>query len=130
VKNLLSPWQTTKLKSDLRRRFEALRETVHQHLLKSDEERARLFADRAGDLEDQSVTELLIDVDRAEISREFDELRDIEEALARLRRQTYAVCLSCNTPIPYDRLAAYPTAKRCLRCQAAYEDAHGSRMGR
>jgi DnaK suppressor protein len=130
VKNLLSPWQTTKLESDLRRRFEALREAVHQHLLKSDEERARLFADRAGDLEDQSVTELLIDVDRAEIAREYDELRDVEVALGRMRRGTYGVCLSCNTPIPYDRLAAYPTAKRCLRCQAAYEHAHGGAAGR
>ena len=37
-------------------------------------------------------------------------------ALARLRRAEYGVCSHCGGDIPFVRLAADPTLKRCGRC--------------
>jgi RNA polymerase-binding transcription factor DksA len=37
-------------------------------------------------------------------------------ALARLHRAEYGVCRSCGGDIPFVRLAADPTEKRCGRC--------------
>lgn len=32
--------------------------------------------------------------------------------------------VDCEALAPYARLAAYPTAKRCLGCQQIYESTH------
>jgi RNA polymerase-binding transcription factor DksA len=117
----LTPSQLATLKSALRDRFETLRQTLHEHLLKSDDERARLLADSVRDTEEDSVTDLVIDLDLAEIDRDLGELRDVEQALERMRELAYGRCMDCRTTIPYERLNAYPTAKRCLRCQSMHE---------
>lgn len=113
--------QTAILKETLRDLSGQLRETLRQHLLKSDDDRTRLLADRVGDLEDASVTDLIVDLDLAEIDRDLEELRDVEAALGRMQQRTYGVCIACNGAIPYERLTAYPTAKRCVRCQRVHE---------
>jgi DnaK suppressor protein len=117
----LSPSQLTTLRSTLRDRFETLRQILHEHLLKSDDERARLLADSVRDAEDESVADLVIDLDLAEIDRDLEELRDVEAALGRLQQNAYGRCSDCRVPIPFERLTAYPTAKRCFRCQTLHE---------
>ena len=123
----LTPSQMTTLKVVLRSRDEALRQSVHEHLLKSDDERARLLADSVRDVEDESVTDLLIDLDLAEIDRDLEELRDVEAALGRVQRKEYGSCSDCRQPIPFERLSAYPTAKRCYRCQTLHEKTYAGK---
>jgi DnaK suppressor protein len=112
---------TATLKTTLRDTTQRLRETLQQHLLKSDDDRARLLADRVGDLEDDSVADLIMDLDLAEIDRDLEGLRDAAAALQRMQQGKYAVCITCGLPIPFERLRAYPTAKRCVRCQRIHE---------
>ena len=52
---------------------------------------------------------------------ETAELGDIEAALARVQAGTYGTCSDCGVTIPPARLNAYPTAKRCIDCQAKAE---------
>ena len=54
---------------------------------------------------------------------ETAELGDIEAALERVQAGTYGTCTDCGVTIPTARLAAYPTAKRCIDCQTLVE--HG-----
>jgi DnaK suppressor protein len=124
MKQALQPQQASTLKSTLRSRMAALREEIRQDLLKSDDDRARLLADRVGDLEDDSLADLIIDLDLAEIDRDLEELRDVEAALDRMQQGAYGVCATCSGEIPYERLAAYPTAKRCQRCQRIHEQTY------
>jgi RNA polymerase-binding transcription factor DksA len=42
-------------------------------------------------------------------------LAEIDEALDRVARGTYGVCVVCGEPIPAARLAARPFATRCVR---------------
>jgi DnaK suppressor protein len=121
MKERLTPNQTATLKATLRQSQAALRDALHEHLLKSDDERARLLADRVRDLEDESVADLIFDLDLAEIDRDIEELRDVEAALERIKEDAYGVCVNCQGAIPYERLTAYPTAKRDLRCQTIHE---------
>jgi RNA polymerase-binding transcription factor DksA len=123
----LSPSQSAALKTMLRKRFEALRDVLHEALLKSDDDRAKLLADSVRDAEDESVADLLIDLDLAEVDRHLEELRDVEGALGRLQQKTYGSCMSCTGSIPYERLAAYPTAKRCYRCQRVHEKTYAEK---
>jgi RNA polymerase-binding transcription factor DksA len=121
MKERLTPKQIAALKTALDGRMAALRTSLREHLLKSDDERMRLLADRVRDAEDESVADLIVDLDLAEIDRDIEELRDVDSAFERLRRGAYGVCVGCQGAIPYERLTVYPTAKRCVRCQRMHE---------
>jgi DnaK suppressor protein len=49
------------------------------------------------------------------------EIQAIDDALARLARGGYGICITCHQRIPHGRLVAQPMALRCLRCQALVE---------
>ncbi len=44
------------------------------------------------------------------------QLKEIIEALERIRTGTYGKCENCNSEIPIDRLMVYPAAKKCMTC--------------
>jgi DnaK suppressor protein len=50
-----------------------------------------------------------------------DEIREIDDALARLLEGYYGLCEECNTPLPQARLLAIPYARLCIRCKANQE---------
>lgn|SRR5262245_51780928 len=70
---------------------------------------------------DESAAAERIDIDNAIIERDFGEVRDIDAALARIDEHTYGNCGECGEEIETARLQAYPTAKRCTRCQSVLE---------
>ena len=47
------------------------------------------------------------------------ELEEIAAALARLDTDSAGLCEACGEPIPFARLQARPTARRCVPCAAA-----------
>lgn len=108
----------------LRQRWRELREQTRQALSRSDNETYADIAGRVTDLEDQSLADLLVDVNLAEVTRDVHEIRAVERALKRLALGTYGICVSCGQPIERERLEAYPTANRCAACQRAYEHGH------
>jgi len=124
VTNLLSKEEKTALEGVLRQRLAALMEEVRQDLLKSDDDRAAMLADRVRDVGDESMADLIVDLDLADTDRDLQELKDVEAALMRMRLGTYGICMHCGGPIQVERLAAYPTAKRCQPCQAMHEKTH------
>ena len=119
--NLLSKEERTVLEGVLRQRLAALMEEVRQDLLKSDDDRAAMLADRVRDVGDESMADLIVDLDLADTDRDLQELKDVEAALMRMRLGTYGTCMHCGGPIRVERLAAYPTAERCQPCQAIHE---------
>jgi DnaK suppressor protein len=110
----------------LRDRWCELRDETREALARSDNEGYAEIAGRVGDLEDQSLADLLVDVNLAEVTRDVQEIRAIERALRRIALGTYGICVSCGQPIERERLEAYPTANRCAVCQRAYEHGHAS----
>jgi len=52
---------------------------------------------------------------------DFEELHQIDQALARADQNRYGVCIDCGSPIDHARLAAAPYAARCVACQVQYE---------
>lgn len=55
------------------------------------------------------------------IEGEKEELRQIDEALARLADGCFGVCTVCGKGIPWQRLAALPFARHCIECQREEE---------
>lgn len=110
----------------LRDRWCSLRDETRETLARSENEGYADIAGRVSDLEDQSLADLLVDVNLAEVTRDVQEIRAIERALKRIALGTYGVCVSCGQPIERERLEAYPTANRCAACQRAYEHDHAT----
>ena len=101
-----------------------LREEIRRGLARMGNERYADLLSGTSDASDESVAVLLTDVANAEVARDAAELLDIVAAEARIAAETYGTCIDCGQPIPFARLEAYPTAKRCLRCQQIREATH------
>lgn len=124
MKQALTDRQLSEFRQLLKNRYQALREAIRAELLQSDEEHYQELAGRVHDVEEAAVADLLVDLNLAGIDRHVQEIRDIDAALIRIAEGSYGICIDCEQPIGVERLKAYPTAKRCLRCQEAYERTH------
>src|SRR5262249_36304973 len=82
------------------------------------------LAGAAHDPGDESVADLVGDVNVALLERHFAQLRDIEAARKRLADGVIDVCVDCDNEIAYQRLLASPTAVRDIDCQRRYETLH------
>ena len=77
---------------------------------------------------DAALVESTLAADDAVVNQDVQDARDIRAARERLSAGTYGVCTDCGEAIAYERLLAYPTAKRCIPCQRVYEP--GKAVGR
>lgn len=108
----------------LRTRWLELRARTREVLMRSDNERYSQIAGQVHDLEEESLADLLVDVNLGEIDRDVREIREVEAALKRIALGTYGICVTCKEPIERERLEAYPTACRCMIHQREYEQEH------
>jgi len=104
-----------------------LLDSTHDELARWTEHPIGDIAGEVADVGDDSVASLMTDLDHAEVQRRVDAVRDIDAALERIKSGEYGVCADCGTEIEFDRLSAFPTAKRCVDCQRRHEKtyAHG-----
>ncbi|MCK4300043.1 MAG: TraR/DksA C4-type zinc finger protein [Planctomycetes bacterium] len=84
--------------------------------------------DAAGDLSSMPIHMADIASDNFEkelnldfIQMESAEVRDMDEALARIEQGTFGTCESCDKPIPKARLRAVPHARLCIGCKREEE---------
>jgi DnaK suppressor protein len=119
--------QIAQLKTRLDNRFKELCEEIRQELLQTDEERYIDLAGQVHDLQDESLADLLVDLELEIIDMHLAEVREVEDALARIATGHFGTCSDCGGDIEDERLQAYPTARRCWDCQSAYEKNHAVR---
>ena len=79
---------------------------------------------------DAALAEIASDADYAVVRQDVADVRDILAARLRVNAGTYGTCVDCVEAIGYQRLLAYPTAKRCIACQREHESEPGARVGR
>jgi RNA polymerase-binding protein DksA len=120
----LNTQQIAEFKARLRERANQLRGEIRETLARSDEESHVRIAEQARDVEDDSFSNLIVDVNLAAIDRDADELHRIDDAMQRLLDGRYGQCEDCDVKIPMARLLAEPTATRCIQCQERYEQTH------
>ena len=121
---MLTEQQIGALKKALDDRSTAVREEIRQELLGSDNQKFIELAGQVHDREEESVADMLVDIQLQAIDRHVQEFRDIEAAIARMEAGKYEICRDCGEDIPLARLTAQPTAQRCEPCQEEYERTH------
>jgi DnaK suppressor protein len=102
--------------------LEELRKDLGQTRADSLEEITKAVPDTG----DESVARMIADLDQAEVTREVDELRRLEEARRRFDEGSYGTCTDCGNEIDYRRLRVNPAAIRCIRCQTRFEKTFAS----
>jgi len=120
----LTAEQIEHLQRLLAERRRALFSETLEDLARAREETYPAVAGPVRDSGDEAQADVLSDRDQAEVTREVREIREIEAAQARIAAGTYGVCVECRAEIGYERLLAYPTARRCHDCQRVYEKTH------
>ena len=75
------------------------------------------------DQQEEASTSVRAEVRSAEIERDLAELRAIGQARERIEAGSYGECIDCGVQIDAKRLAAQPTALRCIPCQEKFEQA-------
>jgi DnaK suppressor protein len=114
--------QIAKLARELDQQYKSLLEEVRDALEASENQQYVELIDRApADSGDQATGDALADLNLAIIDRHVQEMRDIEAARVRIEDGRFGSCIDCGGDIGFERLLAYPTAKRCVRCQRQHE---------
>jgi DnaK suppressor protein len=114
----LSRPQVAELADQLDQRRQALLEEVRDELEHSENQQyIELIGRVPPDVGDASVGDALADLNLAIIDRHVRELRDIDAAKLRVGDGSFGICIDCGGDIGFERLLAYPTAKRCHPCQ-------------
>ncbi len=117
----LTPEQLDELKQLMQKRQHLLLEDIRDELIRSGDQHYIDLAGRVTDLGDESVADMLADMDAAIIDRQVKEVRELDATLKRLAKGNYGYCVDCGNEIGYERLLAYPTALRCIQCQSVRE---------
>lgn len=118
----LSEQQIGILRQKLRSQRDKLLEEIRQELAQSANEHYIDLATKVHDSGDESVADLLSDIDIAVTDRHINELREVEAALRRMATTAdYGTCSECEGEIAYERLVVHPTAIRCYDCQQRLE---------
>jgi len=117
----LSHHQTNELREAINRRRKALIAEIRADVAKARNEPYGELAGAAPDSGDESVADLLQDLDQFDVTRDLSELRELEAARERLASGQYGVCADCGSDIEYARLRVNPGAPRCLGCQDMHE---------
>ena len=117
----LTPEQLQELKGVLTKRRGFLEAEAHADAAKAREDVYSQTTGPVADTGDKATADLISDVENAELSRDLQELRAIDSALARMADGSYGTCIDCGGEIELGRLRSEPTAKRCFACQSAHE---------
>lgn len=109
--------QIDELKAILLQRKESLSQNIHNSIDSIDQLKNQDINDDLdyADFVSDSFTEGMI------ANHQLDELRQIEEALRKIREGTYGICDMCGINIPIGRLKAKPFAKFCTECRTVFE---------
>jgi DnaK suppressor protein len=106
-----------KIKSQLTKRQIELNREIEQ--LSHENTTDRQVMDSADEAVSLSLEKLKSSIEQTEIN----ELRLVNEALLRLKKGEYGVCIDCGGLIAQQRLEHYPYAARCIVCQETLESA-------
>jgi len=120
----LSSHQTESLRRALERRKAELLEAAHAELAYGENAPYAAVLDEVSDEVDRATAATTADLDNEIARRHGAALREIDDALARMAGHRYGKCGDCGTDIDYARLAAFPTATRCVNCQRLRERIH------
>ena len=119
----LSPQQRDRLGGLLQAARADLLGHIRARLEQSDEPGAVSLLAHLGQPDDRGQAEYIAHDQLMLLGQEQGLLGEIDAAIGRIEEGAANVCESCGGEIPFERLLAVPTARTCIACQQAAENA-------
>ena len=108
----------------LRSKLEERSRQLHEEMLQEKVMPERAESD-SQDIETSYVSDLDQQIGEGLVQQHAVELNEIDAALQRIEAGVYGICQDCEAEIGSRRLAAYPTARRCIECKEVFEKQSG-----
>lgn len=83
---------------------------------------AQSSPEQVKDVGDEALSAFMDKVQSSLEQTEIEELNRIQDALVRIEKGTYGLCLDCGDPISDKRLLHSPYVPRCIVCQEELEN--------
>lgn len=103
------------IRRDLQQQRKAILQEATEGIVKREKQEA------FPDVNDQASAEADRNFSMRIKEREQKLLKKIDEALDRIKNNTYGICESCEEEIPYQRLKARPVTTFCIACKTRQE---------
>lgn len=117
----LSPDDIKQFEVQLRMQRQAVLAAVRRRLHQGDGTDEIALPNHFAEVREQAEADLLADTDIGQLQLELDDLKSIDDALARVGAGSYGMCAGCGARIAPRRLQAQPAARMCLSCQETLE---------
>jgi len=109
------------LRKIIRERKRKLLAALHKEIINTLGSDYRGAFDRAMDVGDVSLIDLLQSIDASLINIQHENLIKMDTAERKLNEGTYGICEECGVEIGESRLEALPYAIRCVECEEKFE---------
>jgi len=113
--------QLTQAREQLAALEKELQAEIKDELRNSDDSNTLNLADSVHDAGEESVADLLRDLNNALINQHLVALKQVNTAYQRLNTGQYGECSDCGEEIQWERLLKQPAASRCVTCQSLRE---------
>ncbi|WP_033346095.1 TraR/DksA family transcriptional regulator [Catenuloplanes japonicus] len=122
AKGSRSEAETEKIRAALAGRRDELRHEYDHTLIEIAGLQRERLGDSAGDDQADTGTKTFEREQEITLANNLlERINQVERALERLDEGHYGWCERCGNPIPVERLAAFPSATRCVACKQLEE---------
>jgi DnaK suppressor protein len=104
-----------------RKKLQSKREELVRSIARTEEEGRSADDDPTVDLADKAANSYTKEFLFGQNNTDRTTLQQIDEALGRIRNNTFGTCLNCETELQQKRLEAVPWASHCTVCQEKHE---------
>lgn len=119
--------QLAHFEQQINERREHLRKDILEHLDAVDDNSVAELYGRVHDAGEESIADMLVDMNFKSLEQESRDVAALEAALVRIRNGKYGECVDCGEAIELKRLEANPAAERCYACQEKNENDQSGR---
>jgi DnaK suppressor protein len=104
-----------------KKKLQTKREELARSIARTEEEGRSADDDPTVDLADKAANSYTKEFLFWQNNTDRSTLQQIDEALNRIRNNTFGTCLNCETELQQKRLEAVPWASHCTVCQEKHE---------
>ena len=104
-----------------KKKLQSKREELARSIARTEEEGRSADDDPTVDLADKAANSYTKEFLFGQNNTDRSTLQQIDEALSRIRNNTFGTCLNCETELQQKRLEAVPWASHCTVCQEKHE---------
>ena len=121
VKKAEKPKSKVPFKTEITQKLQDAKNKILQEVSQKVRSESNVLKHEIGDIYDIASNERERELTLSLGDRDREKLAEIEDALERLKDNSYGTCEECGEPVAEDRLRALPSTRVCVECMSKME---------